>query len=67
MSKVLAIVWGVWRSGRDFDPTLGAPGLDKTLWVLKVHQLELGSVPIGPGPALRSVYSFENRGFECLS
>jgi hypothetical protein len=25
MSKVLAIVWGVWRSGRDFDPTLGAP------------------------------------------
>lgn len=23
MSKSLAIVWGVWRSGRDFDPTLG--------------------------------------------
>jgi len=21
MSKALAIVWGVWRSGRDFDPT----------------------------------------------
>jgi len=25
MSKALAIVWGVWRSGRDFDPTLGGP------------------------------------------
>ena len=25
MSKSLAIVWGVWRSGRDFDPTLGGP------------------------------------------
>jgi hypothetical protein len=23
MSKALAIVWGVWRSGLDFDPTLG--------------------------------------------
>ena len=23
MSKSLAIVWGVWRSGLDFDPTLG--------------------------------------------
>jgi len=25
MSKSLAIVWGVWRSGRAFDPTLGGP------------------------------------------
>jgi transposase len=25
MSKALAIVWGVWRSGSDFDPTLGGP------------------------------------------
>jgi len=25
MSKSLAIVWGVWRSGRDFDPSLGGP------------------------------------------
>jgi transposase len=25
MSKALAIVWGVWRSGLDFDPTLGGP------------------------------------------
>jgi len=25
MSKALAIVWGVWRTGRDFDPTLGGP------------------------------------------
>jgi len=25
MSKALAILWGVWCSGRDFDPTLGAP------------------------------------------
>jgi len=24
MSKALAIVWGVWRSGRDFDPAYGA-------------------------------------------
>src|SRR5260370_27212458 len=48
MSKALTIVWGVWRSGRDFDPTSEAPGLDKTLWVLKVHQLELGSVAM-PG------------------
>jgi hypothetical protein len=23
MSKALAIVWGVWRSGLDFDPNLG--------------------------------------------
>ena len=25
MSKALAIVWGVWRSGQDFDPTKGGP------------------------------------------
>jgi transposase len=25
MSKALSIVWGVWRSGLDFDPTLGGP------------------------------------------
>ena len=25
MSKVLALVWGVWRSGRDFDPQHGEP------------------------------------------
>jgi len=25
MFKALAIVRGVWRSGRDFDPTLGGP------------------------------------------
>jgi transposase len=25
MSKALAIIWGVWRSGLDFDPTLGGP------------------------------------------
>lgn len=25
MSKALAIVWGVWRSGKDFDPTIGGP------------------------------------------
>jgi transposase len=25
MSKSLAIVWGVWRSGRDFDTNLGGP------------------------------------------
>ena len=25
MSKALAIVWGVWRSGLDFDPALGRP------------------------------------------
>ena len=24
MKKALAIVWGVWRSGRDFDPELSA-------------------------------------------
>jgi transposase len=24
MSKALSIVWGVWRNGRDFDPTWGA-------------------------------------------
>ena len=38
MSKSLAIVWGVWRSGRDFDPTLEGPELDKTLWVLAVRR-----------------------------
>jgi transposase len=26
MSKALAIVWGVWRSGGDFDPTKGGQG-----------------------------------------
>src|SRR6266567_1616510 len=25
MSKALAIIWGVWRSGLEFDPTLGGP------------------------------------------
>lgn len=25
MSKALAIVWGVWRSGQDFDPSKGGP------------------------------------------
>jgi hypothetical protein len=25
MSKALAIVWGVWRSGRDFDRALRGP------------------------------------------
>lgn len=25
MSKALSIIWGVWRSGQDFDPTLGGP------------------------------------------
>jgi len=25
MSKALAIIWGVWRSGRDFDPTVAVP------------------------------------------
>ena len=25
MAKALAIVWGVWRSGQDFDPTKGGP------------------------------------------
>lgn len=24
MRKVLALVWGVWRNGRDFDPTVGS-------------------------------------------
>jgi transposase len=26
MAKALAIVWGVWRSGQDFDPNKGGPG-----------------------------------------
>jgi hypothetical protein len=25
MAKSLAIVWGVWRSGQDFDPSKGCP------------------------------------------
>ena len=25
MAKALAIVWGVWRSGQDFDPNKGGP------------------------------------------
>ena len=25
MGKALAIVWGVWRSGQDFDPSKGGP------------------------------------------
>jgi len=38
LSKSLAIVWGAWRSGRDFDPTLEGPELDKILWVLAVRR-----------------------------
>ena len=62
MSKALAIVWGVWRSGRDFDPPSEAPGLDKTLWVL-----DLGSGKVDEWyhwPQLNSVYivGFDSAG-----
>ena len=33
MRKALAIVWGVWRNGHDFDPNWGSK-LDKTVWDL---------------------------------